>query len=139
MQTKLHQWAKGDPGRRFDDLFNLVYDPAFLAVAWNRVRGNKGGTNRRRRWDRTAICRVRTGVLGGCETDLKAQERFRSRRVREKSIPKANGKVRSLGIPTMTDRIVQASLKLVLEPIFEADFKPFVWVPPEASSPGRDR
>jgi RNA-directed DNA polymerase len=42
MQTKLHQWAKADPGRRFDDLANLVYDPAFLVVAWARVRGNKG-------------------------------------------------------------------------------------------------
>ena len=43
MQTKLHQWATRDSGRRFDDLFNLVYDPAFLVVAWSRVRGNKGG------------------------------------------------------------------------------------------------
>ena len=42
MQTKLHHWAVADPGRRFDDLFNLVYDPAFLVVAWDRVRGNKG-------------------------------------------------------------------------------------------------
>ena len=38
MQSKLHQWAKADPGRRFDDLYNLVYDPAFLVVAWSRVR-----------------------------------------------------------------------------------------------------
>ena len=42
MQTKLHRWAVADPGRRFDDLANLVYDPAFLVVAWNRVRGDKG-------------------------------------------------------------------------------------------------
>ena len=42
IQTKLHQWARDDPGRRFDDLFNLVADPAFLLVAWDRVRGNKG-------------------------------------------------------------------------------------------------
>jgi RNA-directed DNA polymerase len=42
MQTKLHRWAAGDAGRRFDDLYNLVYDPAFLVVAWSRVRGNKG-------------------------------------------------------------------------------------------------
>ena len=42
MQTKLHQWAMADPGRCFDDLFNLVYDPAFLVTAWSRVRGNKG-------------------------------------------------------------------------------------------------
>jgi RNA-directed DNA polymerase len=42
MQTKLQCWAVGDPGRRFDDLYNLVCDPAFLVVAWQRVAGNKG-------------------------------------------------------------------------------------------------
>ena len=42
IQTKLHQWASDDPDRRFDDVFNLVHDPAFLVVAWSRVRGNKG-------------------------------------------------------------------------------------------------
>ena len=42
IQTKLHRWACDDPHRRFDDLFNLVADPAFLLVAWDRVRGNKG-------------------------------------------------------------------------------------------------
>lgn len=42
MQTKLNRWATADPGRRFDDLYNLVYDPAFLVTAWRRVRGNKG-------------------------------------------------------------------------------------------------
>lgn len=42
IQTKLHQWAGSDPHRRFDDLFNLVADPAFLLVAWARVRSNKG-------------------------------------------------------------------------------------------------
>ncbi len=42
MQAKLHLWAAEDPGRRFDDLFNLIYHPDFLAVAWQRVSGNKG-------------------------------------------------------------------------------------------------
>ena len=42
MQTKLNRWAAADPGRRFDDLYNLVYDPAFLVTAWRQVRGNKG-------------------------------------------------------------------------------------------------
>ena len=42
IQAKLHQWAGDDPHRRFDDLFNLVADPAFLLVAWDRVRGNRG-------------------------------------------------------------------------------------------------
>ena len=124
MQTKLHQWAKTDPGRRFDDVFNLVYDPAFLVVAWNRVRGNKGA--------RTAgvdgvvphsIVSGAEALLGGLRDALKAR-RFRPQRVRERTIPKTPGKVRRLGIPTTADRIVQASLKLVLEPIFEADFKP---------------
>jgi len=42
IQTKLHQWATDDPNRRFDDLYNLVSDPVFLVVAWDRVRGNRG-------------------------------------------------------------------------------------------------
>ena len=124
MQTKLHQWAKADPGRCFDDLFNLVYDPAFLAVAWHRVRGNKGA--RTAGIDGIAPRSVVFGteeLLGQLRDDLKAG-RFVPRPVREKAIPKAAGKVRRLGIPTTLDRIVQASLKLVLEPIFEADFKP---------------
>ena len=124
MQSKLHQWAKADPGRSFDDVFNLVYDPAFLVVAWSRVRANKGA--RTAGVDGVAARPVVFGVesmLDGLRDDLKAR-RFRPERVREKTIPKASGKVRSLGIPTVADRVVQASLKLVLEPIFEADFKP---------------
>jgi len=124
MQTKLHQWAKVDPGRRFDDLANLVYDPAFLVVAWNRVRDNKGA--RTAGVDGVAprsIVIGAGGLLSRLRDDLKAG-RFVPQRVREKTIPKASGKVRRLGIPTVADRIVQASLKLVLEPIFEADFKP---------------
>lgn len=42
IQTKLHRWANDDPHRRFDDLFNLVTDPGFLLIAWDRVAGNKG-------------------------------------------------------------------------------------------------
>jgi RNA-directed DNA polymerase len=124
MQTKLHQWAKADPGRRFDDLANLVYDPAFLVVAWSRVRGNKGA--RTAGIDGVAPRSIGLGageLLAGLRADLKAG-RFVPQRVREKAIPKASGKVRRLGIPTTADRIVQASVKLVLEPIFEADFQP---------------
>jgi RNA-directed DNA polymerase len=124
MQAKLHQWAMADSGRRFDDVFNLVYDPAFLTVAWRRVRGNKGA--RTAGVDGIAPRSVSArgfGLLWGLREDLKAR-RFVPARVREKTIPKPGGKVRSLGIPTVADRVVQASLKLVLEPIFEADFKP---------------
>ena len=124
MQTKLHQWAIDDPDRRFDDLGNLIYDPAFLVVAWNRVRANKGG--RSAGIDGIAPRSLKPGggaFLEGLRDELKAR-RFTPTRLREKMIPKSGGKKRRLGIPTATDRVVQAVLKLVLEPIFEADFKP---------------
>jgi RNA-directed DNA polymerase len=124
MQKKLHQWAISDPGRRFDDLYNLVYDPAFLVVAWSRVRDNKGGRSAGVDGVVPRSIVFNTGeFLTGLREDLKAR-RFTPVRVREKMIPKANGKIRRLGIPTAADRTVQASLKLVLEPIFEADFEP---------------
>jgi len=124
IQTKLHQWATDEGDRRFSDLYNLVCDPAFLVVAWSRVKGNRGA--------RTA------GVDGVTPRDLASDERrflaelraelkagdFRPLPVRERRIPKPSGKLRTLGIPTAADRTVQAALKLVLEPIFEADFKP---------------
>ena len=126
IQTKLHRWACDDPGRRFDDLFNLIADPAFLLVAWDRVRGNKGA--------KTAGVDGRTApsiaLLVGVEAfldELRSSIRDRSFRplpVKERMIPKAGGKLRRLGIATIRDRVVQASLKLVLEPVFEADFLP---------------
>lgn len=124
MQTKLHQWATADPGRRFDDLYNLVYDPNFLTAAWDRVRGNKGA--RTAGVDGVAPRSVTFhagAMLTELQHELKTRE-FIPAQVRQKSIPKGAGKIRRLGIPTTADRVVQASLKLVLEPIFEADFVP---------------
>ncbi|MGH2843412.1 MAG: group II intron reverse transcriptase/maturase [Solirubrobacteraceae bacterium] len=124
MQTKLHQWAVSDPDRRFDDLYNLVCDPVFLVVAWDRVRSNKGG--RSAGVDGIAPRSIDPGggeFLEGIRDDLKAR-RYTPTRVREKLIPKASGKLRRLGIATAADRVVQAVLKLVIEPVFEADFKP---------------
>jgi RNA-directed DNA polymerase len=126
IQAKLHRWAREDPHRRFDDLFNLVTDPAFLLVAWDRVRSNKGA--RTAGVDGQSAYYVQTvrGVevfLDQLRSQLKDRS-FHPLPVRERLIPKANGKLRRLGIATITDRVVQASLKLVLEPIFEADFLP---------------
>ena len=125
MQTKLHGWAATDGGRRFDDLWNLVCDPAFLTMAWERVAGNKG--SKTPGVDRVTVARISYGVgveefLRNIRAQLRAGE-FRPVPVRQVMIPKASGKLRKLGIPTVTDRVVQAALKLVLEPIFEADFK----------------
>jgi RNA-directed DNA polymerase len=123
MQTKLHQWAVSDAGRRFDDLYNLVYDPAFLVVAWNRVKTNKGARSAGVDGIVPRSITAEGEFLGGLREELKAR-RFVPTRVREKAIPKAGGKVRRLGIPTARDRVVQSVLKLVIEPVFEADFKP---------------
>src|SRR6476660_6368388 len=126
IQTKLHRWARDDPHRRFDDLFNLVADPAFLLVAWDRVRSNRGarsaGVDRR-----TASSITLHGGVGDFLDTLRSMLKDRSFRplpLRERMIPKPGGKQRRLGIATIADRVVQASLKLVLEPIFEADFLP---------------
>ncbi|WP_326756378.1 group II intron reverse transcriptase/maturase [Streptomyces hirsutus] len=128
MQAKLHRWAAADPGRRFDDLFNLVHDPATLIVAFERVAGNKG--SRTPGVDGLTVAGIEeyTGVPGFLH-DLRVALKdglFRPLPVRERKIPKpgGSGKVRALGIPTVADRIVQAALKLVLEPIFETDFTP---------------
>src|SRR3954468_214372 len=128
MQAKLHRWAAADPGRRFDDLFNLVHDPATLLVAFDRVASNLGA--RTAGVDGLTVADVERIVgVPGVLDDLRAQLRegtFRPLPVRERTIPKpgGSGKVRRLGIPSVADRVVQAALKLVLEPIFEADFEP---------------
>jgi RNA-directed DNA polymerase len=126
IQAKLHRWARDDPHRRFDDLFNLVADPAFLLVAWDRVRGNKGA--RTAGVDGQTVYYVQTvRSVEGFLDELRAQLRDRSFRplpARERMVPKAGGKRRRLGIAAVADRVAQASLKLVLEPIFEADFLP---------------
>ncbi|MEV5704421.1 group II intron reverse transcriptase/maturase [Actinoallomurus sp. NPDC052274] len=126
MQTKLHRWSGGDSSHRFDDLFNLIYDPAFLVHTWKRVSTNKGAKTPGVDKVTAAMIENRVGVgafLQQIRDSLRSKE-FRPAEVRQVMIPKANGKLRKLGIPTITDRVVQASLKLVLEPIFEADFKP---------------
>jgi RNA-directed DNA polymerase len=104
MQTKLLQWATADPGRRFDDLFNLVVDPAFLVVAWSRVRGNRGARTAGVDGVKPASIVFGAGtMLTGLRDDLKARS-FVPSRVREKTIPKASGKFRRLGIPTASPR-----------------------------------
>jgi RNA-directed DNA polymerase len=121
----LHRWATADLGRRFDDLYNLVCDPATLVVAWEQVRGNRGA--RSAGVDGVAPSSIgfdSDAFLTELRDDLKAR-RFAPLPVRERLIPKPGSvKKRMLGIPTARDRTVQAALKLVLEPIFEADFHP---------------
>jgi RNA-directed DNA polymerase len=124
-QTKLHRWAAGDAQARFGDLFNLVCDPATLLVAWERVKRNRGSRTAgvdgetRTRVERLGV----EGVLAKLREELK-DGTYRPLPARERLIPKRSGRLRSLGISTVRDRIVQTAAKLVLEPIFEADFCP---------------
>jgi RNA-directed DNA polymerase len=128
MQTKLHSWAGADASRRFDDLFNLVYDRSFLMYAWERVSTNAGA--RTAGVDRATVAWIEThiGVVSFLEAIREALKSgsYRPVEVRRVAIPKkgSSGKLRKLGIPTVTDRVVQTALKEVLEPIFEADFLP---------------
>ena len=102
MQIKLHRWAGEDSSRRFGDLFNLVYDPAFLMHAWERVSTNAGA--RTPGVDKATVAMIETWVgveefLGQIRDLLKAGE-FRPVEVRQVMIPKKSGKLRKLGIPT---------------------------------------
>ena len=133
-QRKLHEWASNDAERRFRDLWNLVCDPATLVVAWSRVSRNRGS----RTAGIDAATRRHVEALGverflrELRDELKAGE-FRPLPVRERMIPKPDGRRRRLGIPTLKDRVVQMALKLVLEPIFETGFYPSSY----AYRPGR--
>src|SRR5260370_33895595 len=127
MQAKLHRWAGEDPARCFGDLFNLVYDPAFLVGALQRVAANAGAKTAGIDGVTVAQIKAREGgelaFLAQLRDSLKSGE-YRPAGVRQVMIPKGkSGKFRKLGIPTVNDRVVQASLKAVIEPIFEAGFQ----------------
>jgi RNA-directed DNA polymerase len=102
IQTKLHRWATEDSNRRFGDLYNLVCDPAFLVEAWERVRRNRGarsaGVDGSSAY--VVVARGEEAFLAGLRADLKERS-FRPLPVRERMIPKAGGKRRRLGIPTV--------------------------------------
>jgi RNA-directed DNA polymerase len=104
MQAKLHRWAAADPGRRFDDLFNLVYDPATLMLAFDRVAGNRGANTPGVDGLTVAAVVERLGVPGFLDEVRSAVKdgSFRPLPLRERLIPKPGGaeKLRPLGIPT---------------------------------------
>jgi RNA-directed DNA polymerase len=120
------RWSRTVPARHLASGLPVFADPAFLLVAWERVRGNKGARTAGVDGRTAASVALMTGVeefLDGLRASLRERS-FRPLPVRERMIPKAGGKLRRLGIATIADRVVQASLKLVLEPIFEADLLP---------------
>ncbi len=121
LQRKLWVCAKQSKTRRFHALYDRIYRSDVLWRAWTRVRRNGGAAG----VDQATLGSIEEqGVaqfLEGIQADLKAG-RYRPSPVMRRWIPKADGKQRPLGIPTVRDRVVQMAAKIVVEPIFEADF-----------------
>lgn len=124
LQRKLYCAAKADPKRRFGILFDKVYSKTILVAAWYKVRANRGAPGVDRQ-DFEDIEKIGTDkFLGELHEELKSGK-YRPLPVKRVMIPKANGGKRPLGIPTIRDRVVQMAAKIVIEPLFEADFQDF--------------
>ena len=121
LQRTLWTCAKRSPDRRFHALYDRIWRSDVLREAWRRVRKNRGAAG----VDQVTLAEVEEyGVerlLGELQCALR-QGRYRPAPVRRVTIPKPDGGRRPLGVPTVRDRIVQQAARLVLEPIFEADF-----------------
>jgi RNA-directed DNA polymerase len=122
LQATLHRAAKKAPKRTFGILYDKVCRWEVLWLAWVRVRQNRGAPGVDGRTIRAIQADGELEFLREIQAELR-EKRYRPRPIRRVFIPKANGKLRPLGIPVVKDRVIQGAVKIVLEPIFEASFR----------------
>lgn len=123
LQRKLFTAAKCNRKRRFHALYDRIWRGDVLREAWKRVRANRGAAG----IDGETLAEIEAVGVGSFLESIQQQLKegvYRASPVRRVYIQKADGRRRPLGIPIVRDRVVQQATKLVLEPIFEADFKP---------------
>ena len=120
IQKHVGELARMNPDRSFSKLYRVICDETWLSEAWQRIRRNKG--SKTAGVDGKTKDNVDTELIKRLANRLHSEE-YRPTPVRRVYIPKANGKVRPLGIPTIQDRIVQSALKMILEPIYEEKFR----------------
>lgn len=123
LQNTLYLASKGNPKRRFHALYDKVYREDVMRIAWIRVKANGGSAG----IDQETIDFIvreygEERLIEECRQTL-MNKTYRARPVRRQEIPKGDGKMRPLGIPTLRDRVIQMATKIVIEPIFEADFQ----------------
>jgi RNA-directed DNA polymerase len=122
LQRALYRAAKASPERRFHALYDKVHRTDILERAWREVQANAGAAGVDGQTIEEIEQRGVARFLEELASELR-EGRYRPRAVRRVRIPKADGRQRPLGIPSVRDRVVQAATKVVLEPIFEADFR----------------
>jgi RNA-directed DNA polymerase len=123
LQRSLWAAAKRSPERRFHALMDRIWRADILWEAWTRVRRNRGAAG----VDRVTLAAIEQYGVDRMLSELGTRLRdgtYRPQPVLRRYIPKADGRQRPLGIPTIRDRVAQMAAKLVLEPLFEADFRP---------------